>query len=229
MIDPNPNVQDDEAKETTVWNQYASIGELPIAESEHWSPLRGHLRTTCGSTAEGCIVRLMRQDALLECCRSLPIGASGELEIRDLDGVLQLKTQAVVHWADLHDRYAGLFLHDQVPPSLREQLEFDKRQQLRYPLNVAATAWWNGEHEPTDVQIRDYSLDGLALETKGPVDVGTRVLVSLVGDNGRPVMLSGRACWQLRTRLRYLVGCALDTGQGRRLSHRSQEQVNSST
>ena len=202
--------------ELMAWSQYDHQAEIPIAHPDHWSPLQGVV-TTSAQSARGSIIRLMKNDAVLELDHSQLRETQCELQIFDLDGQLQFSTMATIHWTNQHDRFVGLFLEHDAPLTLRDQIEFEKRQQVRFPLNVPASVWWSGDNESQDVFIRDYSRDGLAIETPNPVDVGVRMLLSFVGDESRPVMVAGRVCWQMKSCKRFLVGCSLDAGHGQRI------------
>jgi hypothetical protein len=84
---------------------------------------------------------------------------------------------------------------------------FASRMPVRTSLDEGAPSKQNGEHIPCSLQLRDFSLGGLRVESPRPLDVNEPVTVSLPpGERHPAVHLTGRVVHCREREDRYEVG-----------------------
>lgn len=127
--------------------------------------------------------------------------------------------EGVVHWEmGLHgQRLAGIFLTKSAPSDLLTLTEDDRRQEVRYPANLAC-----GVQDKTDTRtgrLVNYSLNGLATQLPKPLEIGENYTVQVeAGDD--TVELHATCRWSIETSYGFVNGCSLKAGEGERLAKR---------
>ena len=123
----------------------------------------------------------------------------------------------VVHWMQRLQQGCelGLYLDRELPQDFLVWPAWDRRQTLRYPLNLAARVCWNGARESQAVTLLNYSINGVAILTDEPGHVGEELEILTTDFQGKELLVKGVVCWQVKSADGYLTGCELSEQAGR--------------
>ncbi len=89
----------------------------------------------------------------------------------------------------------------------------ERRQQVRQPICIAATAKWQLEEASFPVEVRDYSTGGFCFVSPRSARVGHGVHISITTSDDQPYQISGRVCWHLERDGKHLIGCIFSASE----------------
>ena len=112
--------------------------------------------------------------------------------------------EGIVHWEmSLHgQRLSGIFLEKEPPAELLNLTTEDRRQEVRYPANVACDV--RGQACTIGGRLVSYSLNGLATQCAEQMEIGEPYTVSLVAGD-ELIELEAKCRWSIKTGYGYIL------------------------
>ena len=173
-------------------------------------------------------VRLLtRRDLVLETSALPQRLRRGEVvEVRllaDGDPTEVVIRRGVVHWkqATRGVYLTALFLDEDTTDSLMDRVWDDRRNEIRYPSSVQVRVQVD-EQKLVTGRLTNYSLCGMAVHTKEPLEIGDTHTVQVNRSNS-PLEISATCQWRVETGYGYINGCRLNDNEGVILAERDLE------
>jgi hypothetical protein len=140
------------------------------------------------------------------------------LRIQTESGETLFQATADIHWTHpmAGGTSAGLYLNETLPEELLAWPEWDRRESLRYSLDIAARVWWKESRSSVPARIINYSSSGLGVICPEQVTLGSRAQIIAGRTLEDIVCVSAVPCWQVQTREGVTIGFELESMEGKR-------------
>lgn len=142
------------------------------------------------------------------------------LRLKHQEFGLEFTLAATVRWCQLkRDSWeAGVEFNDTViADDILDELAMDgvveRRRAERHPVDLEASLKTPGDPNNTGVIVSDVSIDGACIFTPRPVEIGERMLLTLMSQESDPVSFVAVSRWQKQQGAGFQVGCQLQSGQ----------------
>lgn len=125
-----------------------------------------------------------------------------------------------VHWFEQKHKEIelGIVLEDQVPDRHVLRLPGCMRANIRYTCCIPGKLDWLQPHSTScPATVVNYSREGICLQSKVSLDVGTELKFSWLND-GRQMIITGTSRWIIDKNDSFLVGCELTNDMGYAIS-----------
>ena len=140
------------------------------------------------------------------------------LWIEDEHGENWFRASAVIHWTHPipGGTSVGVYLEKPLSDELLAWPEWDRRESLRYPLNVEARIWWEGSRTNLPARIANYSVCGLGVICPVQVTLGRKGIIAAGPTLEQIVCVAAVPCWQVQTSEGMMIGFELEKNEGSR-------------
>jgi len=141
------------------------------------------------------------------------------LHIEDGNGDCWFRAPVDIHWSQPipGGTSVGMYLDQPLPEQLLSWPEWDRRESLRYPLDLSARFWWHDSQNGIAARIVNYSANGLGLVCPSRVSLGRQAIIAAGLTIDDIVCVVATPCWQIDTPKGVMIGFELQAGEGKRL------------
>ncbi|RLS56210.1 MAG: hypothetical protein DWH91_07330 [Planctomycetota bacterium] len=161
----------------------------------------------------------------LDAAIRVDVGMIALLHIEDEHGDCWFRSAVEIHWADPFPggTSVGLYLSQPFSEELMAWHEWDRREAIRYPVDMEARVWWSGARHGALGRVVNYSSHGVGVVCDRPVaQFGVPAIIVAGIGSDRIVCANGSACWQVQAVEGIMIGFELESYQGRRFGGQSQ-------
>jgi hypothetical protein len=137
------------------------------------------------------------------------------------------RAAAEIHWAlnGLHGHSVGLYLNQRLSEELLAWPEWDRRESLRYPVEIPARIWWQGARHSSPALVVNYSLHGAGVICQEQVTLGTPAIIAAGESVNDQVCVAATACWQVQSRDGVMIGFEMKSHDGKRFGTQVRERL----
>ncbi len=159
-----------------------------------------------------------REEVRLDALTPLETGMFSVLRIDDEQGESWFRAAAEIHWSHPipGGTSVGMYLNQSLSEELLAWPDWDRRESLRYPLDVSARIWWQGSRTSAPARIANYSASGIGVVCSEPVTLGRQALIAAGTDLDSIVCVAAVPCWQVQTDEGVMIGFELEESDGKR-------------
>lgn len=165
---------------------------------------------------EATPIDISRNGLKLKCGKPLLFEEPVQLEFCSNQTGLNFSVDGEVRWirGQGTEWVVGCLIHSPLEEKHIQELSIaggiDRRRSKRIDSNLPAQAQLPGESCTNEVVVLDVSDYGLRFSSKLRVEVGQRLRLKLVRDEGDTVDILAKAKWMERVNRDYMVGCEVD-------------------
>lgn len=180
--------------------------------------LKINIRAADGRTVVASVRAITEQDLVLV-VPNPDCPAPGDLvsmTISEDDTILMDEAAGVVHWEHTNsnqptERTIAVFCVKRLDDVLQHRIRDDRREEIRFPASFPVALQSNDK--PLDAEVQDYSLHGVAILTREPLDLNRQYTIT-GRDNDSIGEVTAEVQWQTRQADGFLTGCALPAQHG---------------
>lgn len=168
-----------------------------------------------------------REEVRLDVLAPLKTGAQVVLRIEDEQGDIWLRTASEVHWTHAipGGSSVGLYLEQPLTEQLLSWPDWDRRESLRYPLDLPVKFWWQGSTKAISARLSNYSVSGLGLMSPERAILGRPAIIAAGSSLQDMVCVSAVPCWQVDSTEGVMIGFELPAGEGKRFGGQRQLEI----
>ena len=108
-----------------------------------------------------------------------------------------------------------MYLNQPLPAELLTCPEWDRRESLRYPLEINARIWKPGSRHRIPARITNYSSSGLGVISQEALTLGQKTMIAAGHDLEDIVCVTAVPCWQVKTIDGMMIGFELEESEGK--------------
>jgi|GEM_PF-3083826 len=179
-----------------------------------------------GRTIRVKIRQAGREEVRLDALTTLETGKFPVLRIEDEHGESRFRATGEIHWSHPipGGTSAGMYLGQPLSEELLAWPEWDRRELLRYPLDITARLWWQGSRTSTPARIANYSVSGLGVICPEQVTLGRQAIIAAGNTLSDIICVAAVPCWQVQTAEGVMIGFELQESEGMRFGGLGQPQ-----
>lgn len=168
-----------------------------------------------------------REELRLDVLTPLPTGVQVMLRIEDEQGVVWFQAASEVHWTHAipGGSSVGLYLSQPLTDQLLSWPEWDRRESLRYSLDLPVKFWWQGCTMAIPARLSNYSISGVGLVSPERVILGRQAIIAAGSSLEDIVCVSAVPCWQVESTDGVMIGFELPAGEGKRFGGHLQRPL----
>lgn len=159
-----------------------------------------------------------REEVRLDAQIPLETGTVVVLRIEDEQGDIWFRAASEIHWSHAIPGGAsvGLYLGQPLTDQLLTWPDWDRRESLRYSLDLPVKFWWQGSTTAIPARLANYSVNGLGIVCPERVILGRQAVIAAGSSLQDIVCVSAVPCWQVETSDGVMIGFELPEGEGKR-------------
>lgn len=167
------------------------------------------------------------EEVQLDALTPLGTGMISVLRIEDEHGESWFRSAAEIHWAHPipGGTSVGMYLNQPLSEQLLAWPEWDRRESLRYPLDLAARLWWQGSRTSIPARLANYSANGIGVLCPELVTLGRQAIIAAGDTLDQIVCVTAVPCWQVQTPDGVMIGFELENNEGKRFSGQGQQRL----
>lgn len=165
------------------------------------------------------------EEVRLDIAAPLEVGRIVILRIEDEQERTWYRAAAEIHWAQPIPigTSIGLYLNQPLSEELLAWPEWDRRESLRYPIEMPARIWWQGSRTSSPALVANYSLHGVGVICPEQVTLGTPAIIAAGNTVDTQICVAATACWQVQARDGVMIGFEMKSHDGKRFGARARE------
>ncbi len=167
------------------------------------------------------------EEVRLDAFTPLETGKSSVLRIEDKHGQCWFRAAAEIHWSHPipGGTSLGMYLNQPLSEELLAWPEWDRRESLRYPLNLPARIWWQGTQASLPARLANYSINGIGLVCSEQITLGRPAIIAAGTTLEDMVCLSATVSWQVQTSEGIMIGFELERQEGKRFGGQFHQRL----
>ena len=167
------------------------------------------------------------EEVRLDVGEPLDVGRMVVLRIEDEQDRIWYRAAAEIHWSQSGSPVSGvgLYLNQTLSEELLAWPEWDRRESLRYPVEIPARIWWQGARHSAPALVVNYSLHGAGVICREQVTLGTPAIIAAGETIEDQICVAVTACWQVQARDGVMIGFEMKSHDGKRFGTQAVQRI----